>query len=54
MQKIICSFRCFLTNESKKQLQQFLSKSSIYCILNFFNSHLINMNDPVLSITQGM
>ena len=40
--------------ESKKQLQQSLSNSSIYCILNFFTSHSINMNDLVFSSTQGM
>ena len=50
----MCSFRCFLTNESKKQLYQPLSKSSIYCILKIFQLLLINMNDPAFSITRGM
>ena len=38
----------------KKQLQQSLSNSSIYCILKIFNSHSINMNNSVFSITQDM
>ena len=48
----MCLFKCFLTKESRKQLQQSLNKSSSYYILILVTILSINVSDPVFFSTQ--